>query len=454
MDGFCVAPFVEGCGTGAGLIIAIGAQNAFVLKQGILKNYVLVTVLICAFIDALLISIGVGGFGAILTTNTLLLAIARWGGALNMFHKILNKTTLFLAALLLGDTFMTSGWTMDTAEKVHSKKGHSKKVKHKTAMTMRDLEDALNNIPQENSQSKGASIPITEVKESKDFFKDTERPPKSGDLVLLNVDHGLLQSYTYIPETIKRSLYVAHTRFLENVNKKNSNDYYEFTESPRRFSEFPGLPAQLDILSKSGVYIIPVTDKRDNGMSDVHGTPCERSDTEEKFVELRYYWDSWKKLQALDVNLPDMPSPYDGDKLHLYIQKNIVEQPWIIRLQDDSNPLHGIYKYRNGIVYGESGKKRHNSAAIVGLMRRLKEQGAALPSAIYFVDDRKNIKQVAEDLKNTNLGVPVYLLAYKKPKSFTTPEKLKDFYIYKLGSVENFNKYNSQFEEAFKEQND
>ncbi len=81
MDGFCVAPFLEGCGTGAGLIIAIGAQNAFVLKQGILKNYVFITVLICAIIDALLISLGVGGFGAILTSNSLLLSLARWGGA-------------------------------------------------------------------------------------------------------------------------------------------------------------------------------------------------------------------------------------------------------------------------------------------------------------------------------------------------------------------------------------
>lgn len=81
MEGFCVAPFVEGCGTGAGLIIAIGAQNAFVLKQGILKNHVFLTALTCALIDALLISVGVGGFGVLLTSNTLLLTIARWGGA-------------------------------------------------------------------------------------------------------------------------------------------------------------------------------------------------------------------------------------------------------------------------------------------------------------------------------------------------------------------------------------
>lgn len=60
---FCFAPLIEGFATGAGLIIAIGAQNAFVLKQGILKNHVFVTVFICAVIDALLIALGVGGFG-------------------------------------------------------------------------------------------------------------------------------------------------------------------------------------------------------------------------------------------------------------------------------------------------------------------------------------------------------------------------------------------------------
>ncbi len=86
MEGFCIAPFVEGCGTGAGLIVAIGAQNAFVLKQGILKNYVFITVFMCALIDALLISLGVGGFGAILATNLTLMSIARWGGAAFLFY--------------------------------------------------------------------------------------------------------------------------------------------------------------------------------------------------------------------------------------------------------------------------------------------------------------------------------------------------------------------------------
>ena len=80
MSTFCFSPLIQGFATGAGLIIAIGAQNAFVLKQGILKNHVFVTVFICAVIDTLLIVLGVGGFGRILTSSSFLLFFARWGG--------------------------------------------------------------------------------------------------------------------------------------------------------------------------------------------------------------------------------------------------------------------------------------------------------------------------------------------------------------------------------------
>lgn len=80
MAEFCVGPFLEGCGTGAGLIVAIGAQNAFVLKQGLLKNHVFVTSLVCALADAILITLGVSGFGQLIACNALLMELARWGG--------------------------------------------------------------------------------------------------------------------------------------------------------------------------------------------------------------------------------------------------------------------------------------------------------------------------------------------------------------------------------------
>ncbi|MBS0185718.1 MAG: amino acid transporter [Proteobacteria bacterium] len=78
-------PLLKGFGTGASLIIAIGAQNAFVLKQGLLKNHVFVTALICALIDTLLIGAGVGGFGELVSLNPLFLTLTTWGGAAFLF---------------------------------------------------------------------------------------------------------------------------------------------------------------------------------------------------------------------------------------------------------------------------------------------------------------------------------------------------------------------------------
>lgn len=79
-------PFVKGCGTGAGLIIAIGAQNAFVLKQGIMKSHVFIVALLCAIIDAVLIALGVGGLGKLITSVPYLLDITKYGGAVFLFY--------------------------------------------------------------------------------------------------------------------------------------------------------------------------------------------------------------------------------------------------------------------------------------------------------------------------------------------------------------------------------
>jgi L-lysine exporter family protein LysE/ArgO len=65
---------------GLSLIIAIGAQNAFVIRQGLTKKYVLLTVLICAFSDALLIALGASGLGALIKSNKNVLEFVRWFG--------------------------------------------------------------------------------------------------------------------------------------------------------------------------------------------------------------------------------------------------------------------------------------------------------------------------------------------------------------------------------------
>lgn len=76
------APYVQGFSVSMALIVAIGAQNAFVLQQGLRRSYVAVSALTCALCDALLISLGVGGFGAIVARTPWLAAVTTWGGAL------------------------------------------------------------------------------------------------------------------------------------------------------------------------------------------------------------------------------------------------------------------------------------------------------------------------------------------------------------------------------------
>jgi len=66
--------------TGLSLIIAIGAQTAFVIRQGLTKRHVLLVVSICAVSDAILIILGVAGLGALISGLPWLLEIVRWFG--------------------------------------------------------------------------------------------------------------------------------------------------------------------------------------------------------------------------------------------------------------------------------------------------------------------------------------------------------------------------------------
>ncbi|WP_026756349.1 LysE/ArgO family amino acid transporter [Sediminimonas qiaohouensis] len=75
------AAFVAGFGLGISLILAIGAQNAFVLRHGIRREHVLAVVMTCAVSDAILIAAGVAGFGALAQAVPWLEPVMRWGGA-------------------------------------------------------------------------------------------------------------------------------------------------------------------------------------------------------------------------------------------------------------------------------------------------------------------------------------------------------------------------------------
>jgi L-lysine exporter family protein LysE/ArgO len=88
--------FLKGFGAGSGLIVAIGAQNAFVLSQGVKKNHYIVIPLICAVCDAFLICLGVTGMGTLIASNPQLSMAAGIGGAAFL---IIYGTNAFWSAI-------------------------------------------------------------------------------------------------------------------------------------------------------------------------------------------------------------------------------------------------------------------------------------------------------------------------------------------------------------------
>lgn len=80
-----IGPFSTGFATGFALILAIGAQNAFILRQGLARQHVFWLCLFCATSDALLIIAGVLGFAVIVEQAPMLPQIMAWGGAAFLF---------------------------------------------------------------------------------------------------------------------------------------------------------------------------------------------------------------------------------------------------------------------------------------------------------------------------------------------------------------------------------
>ncbi|WP_395244388.1 L-lysine exporter [Agromyces sp. MMS24-K17] len=72
---------LAGLGLGFSLIIAIGAQNVFVLRQGIRREHAFAVAAVCAVSDLILIVLGVSGIGAVLTAVPWLIDAVRWAGA-------------------------------------------------------------------------------------------------------------------------------------------------------------------------------------------------------------------------------------------------------------------------------------------------------------------------------------------------------------------------------------
>jgi L-lysine exporter family protein LysE/ArgO len=90
-----------GFGTGLSLIVAIGAQNAFVLRQGIRRDAVLAVVAICAVSDAVLIALGVAGVGSVVRDQPLALTVvALAGGTFLVGYGVLALRRVFRPAAM------------------------------------------------------------------------------------------------------------------------------------------------------------------------------------------------------------------------------------------------------------------------------------------------------------------------------------------------------------------
>jgi len=113
------AAIIAGFGFGLSLIIAIGAQNAFVLRQGLRSEHVTAVVLICTLSDIVLILAGVAGLGTLIQQAGWLLVIARVGGALFLlvyaFLSIRRAAKPQALTTTTGGTGMTLAAALSTA---------------------------------------------------------------------------------------------------------------------------------------------------------------------------------------------------------------------------------------------------------------------------------------------------------------------------------------------------
>ncbi|QCB98789.1 amino acid transporter [Arthrobacter sp. PAMC25564] len=76
-----ILSLISGLASGLSLIVAIGAQNAFVLRQGVQRAHVALVVAVCAVSDLVLIVLGVAGVGVVIERAPAVLEVVRWAGA-------------------------------------------------------------------------------------------------------------------------------------------------------------------------------------------------------------------------------------------------------------------------------------------------------------------------------------------------------------------------------------
>mgnify|MGYP006127072719 FL=1 len=110
--------FIYGFSLGFSLILAIGSQNAFVLKQGLKGEYLLLVCLICAVSDAVLILVGVSGFHGLVSNYPGVVSIARYGGVIFLlvygfrsFFNAWRSSTTLSPSNIVNDNWVKSALT-------------------------------------------------------------------------------------------------------------------------------------------------------------------------------------------------------------------------------------------------------------------------------------------------------------------------------------------------------
>lgn len=99
---------LTGLAAGLALIVAIGSQNAFVLRSGLARRHVGPVVAVCTVSDVVLIAAGVAGIGTVVTRAPVVLDVVRWGGvAFLAAYAVLS----FRRAWTGGETMSTTGST-------------------------------------------------------------------------------------------------------------------------------------------------------------------------------------------------------------------------------------------------------------------------------------------------------------------------------------------------------
>ncbi|WP_433663089.1 LysE/ArgO family amino acid transporter [Nocardia sp. CA-128927] len=110
---------LSGLGFGLSLIVAIGAQNAFVLRQGVRGQHIFAVVAVCALSDIVLIAAGVGGFGVVVQSVPAVVTVVRYAGAAFLLgYAVLAARRAFASsALIVGSagTTVALGATVATS---------------------------------------------------------------------------------------------------------------------------------------------------------------------------------------------------------------------------------------------------------------------------------------------------------------------------------------------------